>query len=77
MWAFFIVPVLFLAACAGDTPSPRISRASPEPVPAINYTQFRALAAHNGDDLGLIQKRFIMLDRDNNGMLTQNEYSGY
>lgn len=77
MRAFFIVPVLFLAACAADTPSPKISRAEDAPVPALSYGEFRALAIHDGDDLSLVQKRFIMLDRDNNGRLTQNEYSAY
>lgn len=71
----FIVP-LFLAACGGvETAAPKISRAGDPVAQGMNYAQFRD--RYRGDDMKTVQKRFIMLDRDNNGVLGAHEYSGY
>lgn len=72
-----IAVTLLLSACGGggETESPKVSRAGDHVVQGISYNQFRD--RYRGDDLKTVQKRFIMLDRDNNGALSESEYSGY
>jgi hypothetical protein len=68
--------LLFLSACGGtDTDAPKVSRAGDYVLQGMSYTEFRS--RYSGDDMKSVQKRFIMLDRDNNGVLTAHEYSGY
>lgn len=75
---FVFLPVLFLAACSGDTATkrPDVSRADMTPASGMNYEAFRRHEAGTGD-LRAAQKRFIMLDRNNNGVLSNEEFSGY
>lgn len=72
------IPLLFAAACGGGTsvPPAKVSRADMTPAQGMTYEQFRRHEAGTGD-LHAAQKRFIMLDRNNNGVLSQDEFSGY
>lgn len=70
--------VLILSACgASDTGSPReVSRADTPMPQGLTYEQFRGHSFNNNADMGVVQKRFILLDRDHNGVLSENEFSG-
>lgn len=73
----FCLLLFLLSACGGggETAAPKVSRAGDHVVQGISYNQFRD--RYRGDDLKTVQKRFIMLDRDNNGALSESEYNGY
>lgn len=69
--------VLMLAACGGEAERAEISRASDiEPAAGLSYDQFRSHDMNNGADSLAAQKRFLALDRDNNGRLDPNEIGG-
>lgn len=72
-----IAVTLLLSACGGgaETAAPKVSRVGDPVAQGMTYTQFRN--RYSGDDMATVQKRFIMLDRDNNGALSESEYSGY
>lgn len=79
----YLLPVfmfLFLAACGNDAAKvqPRAGGLTPMPDMAdgLTYAQFRNMPANADDDMMMVQKRFLSLDRDNNGLLTSNEYHG-
>lgn len=69
--------VLLLAACGSDdTPPPRISPASGgDPVP--QGMSYREYSARHGDGSLESQKRFLMMDRNNNGHLSPDEMGNY
>jgi len=82
-----------LSGCAGETSSQRVSHAGEAPASGMTYDQFkyysdkkaqrdggveaaqRSADAANGNSA--LQKRFMSLDRDNNGRLSPNEFNGY
>lgn len=70
--------VLFLAACSGGSGSgPKVSRAQEYQLQGMTYEQFRERGVRDGDNSSLAaQKRFLTLDRDHNGRLSENELGG-
>jgi len=75
-----IVLALLLSACAGDASTPRaVSRANDGAHPAgMTYEQFSNHGMNAGArDSAMVQKRFLLLDRDNNGVLSSSEFSDY
>jgi len=72
-----LLAALTLTACGGEAPAPEISRRDmPESPQGMGYEQFRNHSMNAGSEMGAIQKRFILLDRDNNGVLTEDEFGG-
>ncbi len=77
-----IIPVMFvllLGACGGGDrqPAPKISRAQDYTPQGMTYEEFRSRGVQGGDNGSLAaQKRFLMLDRDHNGRLSQSELGG-
>lgn len=73
MKKFIPIAVLCLAACSGGEagPGPKVSRAHMPPPQGQNYEQFRQSTGHAPD----ASKRFIMMDHDNNGHLSDDELS--
>lgn len=70
--------VLLIAACGGGGPSaPEVSRAHTPYPSGMSYDEFRSHAFNDGTDMNAVQKRFLLLDRDNNGVLSPSEFSGY
>lgn len=72
MKRFLILPVLCLSACGGNADSPEVSRAHMPEAQGMTYRQFRE---HTGGGEAA-QKRFLMLDRDNNGRIAPHEMGG-
>ncbi len=74
---FAALAVLLLAACGSDeTAPPRISPAAggdPRPT-GMTYREY---SATHGDGSLESQKRFLMLDRNNNGHLSDDELGNY
>ncbi len=72
--AFF---ALFLSACGGGDIAREVSRAGDTAYPqGMNYAQFRNHSINEGDGLAA-QKRFLLLDRNNDGILSASEFNGY
>ncbi len=69
--------VILLSACGSDdTPPPRISPASggdPRPT-GMTYREYSSV---HGDGSLESQKRFLMLDRNNNGHLSEEELGNF
>lgn len=75
--AALVIVVLALSACGGTAKAPEISRVDvPHPV-GMDYNQFRNHDFNKGADSSVIQKRFLLLDRDHNGVLSSNEFGDY
>ncbi len=76
--SFVLLAVFLLSACGGSNgPAPEVSRAAvPHPV-GMSYEQFSAHEFNAGADSRAVQKRFLLLDRDNNGVLSANEFGDY
>ncbi len=79
----FLLPVFvffFLTACGNDAASVQPQAGGLTPMPdmadGMTYAQFRNMPANADDDMMMVQKRFLSLDHDNNGLLTFNEYHG-
>lgn len=69
--------VLLLSACGGGAEHAEVSRVSDiEPAAGLNYQQFRNHSMNEDGDALAAQKRFIRLDRNNNGRLEQSEIGG-
>lgn len=77
MKKFFIPFVFLLSACGGGEVAPSkkhdISYAAIQPASGMTYPEFRASHAFGAGDMRDAQKRFLMLDRDNNGRLSADE----
>lgn len=73
---FLILALLLLAGC-GETEKisarPEISYADIQPASGMTYQEFRQHETWGQGDMRDAHKRFLMLDRDNNGRLTQDE----
>lgn len=72
--------VLLLGACGGsgvEQPAPKISRAQDYTPQGMTYDEFRKRGVRDGDNSSLAaQKRFLTLDRDHNGRLSDAELGG-
>lgn len=71
--------VLMLAACGGtadEAAAPKVSRVEPAAGGGMSYPEFRDHAVNEGD-MFAAQKRFIILDRNNDGLLSPSEFNGY
>lgn len=83
MHRVFLLAILIgsLAACGGrevDVSAERmVSRVEPAAAPGLTYSAFRVHPFNDGSEMRAVQKRFLTLDRDNNGLLTQDEFSGF
>ncbi|PZQ47227.1 MAG: hypothetical protein DI551_03615 [Micavibrio aeruginosavorus] len=79
MKRFLVLPVLVLSACGGNTEMggnrPRVSYQDIQPAAGMTYEEYRNHDMGEGDS-GVAQKRFIMLDRNNNGRLSTQELGG-
>lgn len=77
--SYALLLVFILGACSSD---PKVepyhhSMSSEPPDTVMTYQRFRSDPINAQSDLDLVQKRFLILDRDNNGVLSQSEYSGF
>ncbi len=71
--------VLMLAACGGsveEAAAPKVSRVEPAAGAGMTYPEFREHAVNEGDKWAA-QKRFLILDRNNDGKLSPSEFNGY
>lgn len=72
-----IITLFLLSACGGTEEvaqsRPDVSYADIQPAAGMTYPEFRK---HKGgsDDMLAAQKRFMILDRDNNGRLSPDEF---
>lgn len=70
---------LLLAACGGtreEAAAPKVSRMEPAAGVGMTYQDFRDHHINEGDRLAA-QKRFLILDRNNDGKLSPSEFNGY
>jgi hypothetical protein len=73
-----IAIVLVLSACGGsEKPAPEVSRRDHPISQGMTYQQFRNHEINTDSDMKAAQKRFLILDRDNNGILSPSEFNGY
>ena len=71
---------VLLTACGGNetvTARPDVSYQDIQPVAGMTYGEFRKHEVLGEGDMMAAQKRFIILDRDNNGSLSKEELGGY
>lgn len=70
---------LLLSACGSteQASAPKVSRMEPAAGGGMSYQEFRKHEANDGSDMMAVQKRFIIMDRDNNGSLSPAEFNGY
>lgn len=72
---------VFLASCGSDevtvSKRPEVSYQNVEPAAGMTYGDFRKHEVLGAGDMRDAQKRFITLDRDNNGSLSKHELGGY
>ena len=77
--AAFLIAVLCLSACGSteeEAAAPMISRMEPAAGGGMSYQDFRDHAVNDGDSFAA-QKRFLILDRNNDGSLSPSEFNGY
>lgn len=71
-----ILALLILTSCGGTekvTARPEVSYAQIQPASGMTYEEFRKHEEWGQGDMRSAQKRFLVLDRDNNGRLTPDE----
>lgn len=77
MKKLFILPLFLLSACGSDevvvTKREDVSYADIQPAAGLTYSEFRNGHAFGAGEMHAAQKRFILLDRDNNGRLSEDE----
>jgi hypothetical protein len=76
---FIIVAIsFFLSACGGaqEKEAPKVSRMEPAAGAGMSYHDFRDHHINEGDNWAA-QKRFLILDRNNDGKLSPSEFNGY
>ena len=70
-----------LSACGSDevevSKRPNVSYQDIQPAAGMTYGEFRKHEVLGEGDMMAAQKRFIILDRDNNGSLSKEELGGY
>lgn len=70
---------LLLTACGGteqQAEAPKVSRMEPAAGAGMTYQDFRDHDVNEGD-VWAAQKRFLILDRNNDGKLSPSEFNGY
>jgi hypothetical protein len=72
------VALFLLASCGSgeETKRPELSLAKQEPSAGMDYRAFRNHQTWGEGDMTTVQKRFIVLDRNNNGVLSPDELGG-
>ena len=75
---FAFLPVLILIACGSteQAAAPKVSRVEPAAGEGMTYHEFRDHDVNEGDTWAA-QKRFLILDRNNDGKLSPLEFNGY
>ncbi len=77
MRKLLIISTVMLSACGGTeekiTARPEVSYAQIQPASGMTYEEFRQHEEWGQGDMRDAQKRFLVLDRDNNGRLTPDE----
>lgn len=76
---FIVLAALTLAACSGsmeEAAAPEVSRVQPAAGGGMTYQEFRDHDINEGDKWAA-QKRFLILDRNNDGRLSPSEFNGY
>lgn len=80
MKKILFVSCLFLSACGSDEvvveKRADISYAAVEPAAGMTYSEFREHETWGQGDMHEAQKRFIILDRNNDGRLSDEELGG-
>lgn len=76
--AAVLFAVLLLAACGSteESAAPKVSRVEPAAGSGMSYPDFRDHHINEGDTFAA-QKRFLILDRNNDGRLSPSEFNGY
>ena len=76
-----LLAVVFVTSCGSDevtvSKRPEVSYQNVEPAAGMTYGEFRRHEILGAGDMRDAQKRFMLLDRDNNGSLSQHELGGY
>ena len=79
MRPLLLLAVLLLAGCGGTedkiTSRPAVSYADIQPAAGMNYEEFRKHGDWGQGDIAAAHKRFLILDRDNNGVISLDEAS--
>lgn len=77
MKKYLVLPLLFLSACGSDEviveKRADVSYADIQPAAGLTYREFRDTHEFGAGDMHAAQKRFLILDRDNNGRLSEDE----
>ena len=81
MKSFFIIAftMIFLSSCGSaeqQAEAPKVSRVEPAAGGGMTYHEFRDHDINEGDKWAA-QKRFLILDRNNDGKLSPSEFNGY
>lgn len=74
-----LLAVLLLSACGSteqQAEAPKVSRVEPAAGGGMTYYEFRDHDINEGDTWAA-QKRFLILDRNNDGKLSPSEFNGY
>ncbi len=74
-----LLAVLLLSACGSteqQAEAPKVSRVEPAAGGGMTYHEFRDHDINEGDKWAA-QKRFLILDRNNDGKLSPSEFNGY
>ena len=74
-----LLSVVLLSACGSsieEAAAPKVSRVEPVAGGGMSYPEFREHEINDGDTFAA-QKRFIILDRNNDGHLSPAEFNGY
>lgn len=76
-FALILPALLVLASCGADevtvSKRPDVSYARVEPAAGMTYKEYRQHETWGQGDVIAAQRRFLMLDRNNDGRLTEDE----
>ncbi len=78
---FWLLPLIVLSACGGsevvaEKQRPDVSYQDIQPAAGMTYPEFRRHETWGEGDMRDVQKRFLILDRNNDGRLSDHELGG-